>query len=76
MIERITRPTDWCAPTMMVMKPSGRVRLCVNLKEFNKNIKTERYMLPPRDEILPNLTGCVTLVNCSKWILAATPRRK
>ena len=58
-IEKVTAPTDWCAPMVVVMKPSGQVRLCVDLKELNKNIKRERYMLPTIDDILPKLAECV-----------------
>ncbi len=45
MIEKITYPTDWCAPMVPVMKPNGKVRICIDLKKKNENIKRERYML-------------------------------
>ena len=44
-IERITEPTDWCAPMVPVMKKGSRVRICVDLKKLNR-VKRERYMLP------------------------------
>ncbi len=31
-IEKIMYPTDWCALMVPVMKPNGKVRICVDLK--------------------------------------------
>lgn len=45
-IKKITYPTDWCAPMVPVMKPNRKVRICIDLKKPNENIKRERYMLP------------------------------
>ena len=41
-IEKITRPTAWCAPMVPVTKKSGKVRLCVDLKKLNLSVKRER----------------------------------
>ncbi len=56
-VERVTQPTDWCAPMVPVMKPNGTVRICVGLNKLNDNIKRERYILPTTDEILAKLAG-------------------
>ena len=45
-IRSITKPTPWCAPTVPVLKKSGKVRLCVDLKKLNVNIQRERFVLP------------------------------
>jgi len=45
---------------VVVMKKNGSVRICVDLKGLNKNIKRERYMLPTRDDIMPKLAGATT----------------
>ena len=34
-IEEITKPTPWCAPMVPVLKKSGAVRICVDLKRLN-----------------------------------------
>lgn len=34
-IEKITQPTDWCAPMVPVMKPNRKVCICVDLKRLN-----------------------------------------
>lgn len=36
-IERVTQPTDWCAPMVPVLKKStGKACICVDLKRLNK----------------------------------------
>ena len=56
-IRKITEPTDWCAPMVVVNKKDGGVRLCIDLKGLNKNIKRERYQIPTIDDILPKLAN-------------------
>ena len=45
-IKKIDEPTDWCAPMVVVPKPSGEVRICVDLTKLNANIKREVHPLP------------------------------
>ena len=56
-IERITEPTDWCAPMVVVAKKNNDVRICVDLKGLNKYIKREQFMLPTFEDIAPKLAG-------------------
>ena len=56
-IERITEPTDWCAPMVPVMKKGGGVRICVDLKKLNRAVKRERYMLPTLEDVMHKLKG-------------------
>ena len=56
-IEKITRPTAWCAPMVPVTKKSGKVRLCVDLKKLNLSVKRERYVLPTLEDVTSKLSG-------------------
>jgi hypothetical protein len=56
-IEKITEPTDWCAPIVPVLKKSGDVRICVDLKRLNRSVKRERYTLPSLDDVTHKLAG-------------------
>ena len=56
-IEPIDEATDWCAPIVVVPKHDNSVRICVDLRGLNKNIKRERYILPTMTDILPKLAG-------------------
>ena len=56
-IVKVTEPTDWCSPMVPVSKPSGGVRICLDLKRLNAAVKRERYVLPTIDDILYKLRG-------------------
>uniref|UniRef100_A0AAR2LI10 ribonuclease H n=1 Tax=Pygocentrus nattereri TaxID=42514 RepID=A0AAR2LI10_PYGNA len=57
-IERVTQPTEWCAPMVPVLKRhTGQARICVDLTKLNKSVKRERYILPTSDEITSKLSG-------------------
>lgn len=51
-IRKVDGPTDWCAGIVPVLKPSGDVRVCVDLTQLNKNVQRERYVLPTVDQAL------------------------
>ncbi|XP_060723274.1 uncharacterized protein K02A2.6-like [Tachysurus vachellii] len=54
-IQEITEPTEWCAPMVAVPKKTGQIRICVDLKQLNKAVKREKFVLPTIDDILPKL---------------------
>lgn len=56
-IEKVTEPTDWCAPIVATLKKSGDVRICVDLRQLNKAVKRERYVLPTLDDIAGKMAG-------------------
>ena len=56
-IEKVTEPTDWCAPMVPVVKPNGKIRICVDLRKLNKAVKRERYILPTLENVAPKLAG-------------------
>ncbi|KAK7100952.1 hypothetical protein V1264_023813 [Littorina saxatilis] len=56
-IEEITEPTDWCSPMVPVLKISGAVQICTDLKKLNLSVKRERYLIPTLDDILHRLKG-------------------
>ena len=56
-IKKVDEPTDWCAPIVPVIKPSGSVRICTDFKKLNEAVKRERYMLPAVEDVLHRLKG-------------------
>lgn len=56
-IREITKPTPYCAPMVPVMKKNGKVRLCVDLKKLNANVKRERFILPTLEDLTSKLAG-------------------
>lgn len=56
-IEAMTEPTEWCTPMVPVPKKSQQARICVDLKELNKAVKRERFILPTLEEMITQLNG-------------------
>ena len=56
-ISRTEEPTPWCAAMVIVPKPSGSVRICVDLKPLNESVMREIHPLPKVDTNLAQLTG-------------------
>jgi transposase InsO family protein len=56
-IQKVTH-SDWAAPLVPVVKPSGKLRLCGDFKvTINKFAVLDRYPLPRIDELFTNLAG-------------------
>ena len=53
----VDEPTDWCSGLVVVPKPSGAVRLCVDYTRLNKFVRREHHVLPAVDHTLGQLTG-------------------
>ena len=54
-IEKITKPTPWCAPLVVVPKANNSVRLVGDFVELNKDILREKFQLPTVDETLTKI---------------------
>ena len=56
-ISPIDNPSPWCAGMVVVPKPSGDMRICVDLKPLNQTVLREYHPLPNVDETLAQLAG-------------------
>ena len=54
-IEKLEGPTPWVNPVVVVPKPNGDVRLCVDMRCANKAIIRERHPIPTIDEVLEDM---------------------
>ena len=54
-IVRVSEPTDWISSTVVVMKPNGKIRLCLDPRPLNKALKRNHYPMPVIDDLLPDL---------------------
>ncbi|GBO30625.1 hypothetical protein AVEN_202715-1 [Araneus ventricosus] len=56
-ITPVLKPTEWCAPVVILPKSDGNVRICVDLVELNKNVMRELHPLPKAEYSLNLLAG-------------------
>ena len=54
-ISPVAEPTEWISALLVVMKPDGRVRICIDPKPLNVALKRNHYPLPVMDDFLPEL---------------------
>ena len=50
-IEKVSGPNSCVSPVVVVPKPSGDIRLCVDMRQANMAVKRERYPIPTIDEV-------------------------
>ena len=51
-IEPVEGPIPWVSPVVVVPKPNGDIRLCVDMRRANEAIIRERHPIPTVDEVL------------------------
>ena len=51
-IEKVKWPTSWVSPVCVVPKPTGEIRLFVDMRRANEAVQRERYSIPTIDEVL------------------------
>ena len=51
-IEKAEGPTPWISPVVVVPKPNGDLRRCVDMRQVNSALVRERHPIPTVDEIL------------------------
>lgn len=54
-ISKVETPTRWVSPIVVVKKPSGKVRICLDPRELNKAILREHYPLKTVEEVAASL---------------------
>ena len=52
----ISPVTEWCSGIVPVLKPNGKVHICVDLVQLNKSFKREVHPMYSVDESLANLS--------------------
>ena len=56
MIVKIEEPTQWVNPIVIVEKPNGKLRICLDPRDLNTAVMREHYQLPTVEEITCRLS--------------------
>ena len=56
-IEQVTGPTPWVSPLVIVDKPNGDIRLCINMCKPNEALRRTHHSYPTSEAILQDLNG-------------------
>lgn len=57
-VRKIEEPTEWVSSLVIVEKPNGDLRLCIDPKDLNKAIQREPYRLPTKSDITSTSGAC------------------
>ena len=56
-IEKVEKSTDWVNGLVVVTKPNGKLRVCLDPRPLNLAIKRHHYRLPTAEEIISQMNG-------------------
>lgn len=56
-VERVDEPSEWVHNLVVVEKPDGSVRLCLDPRELNNVLMDEFFMIPTLEEISQKIQG-------------------
>ena len=54
-IEKMSGPSSWVSPVVVLPKPSGDISLCVDMRQANVAVKREPFPIATIDEVLQDL---------------------
>ena len=53
--QSVQEPTEWVNSLVAVLKPNGKIRLCIDPKDLNRAIKREQYPMKTIDEVITRM---------------------
>ena len=56
-ITKVTEPTDWVNSMVVVQKPNGDLRVCLDPRDLNKAIKRPYYPVPTLNDVTSEWAG-------------------
>lgn len=57
-IEKVEGSSKWVSNVVVVTKPSGKIRLYIDLRMPNEAVMTDGYAIPRIEELLDSMKGC------------------
>ena len=56
-IEPVDKPTDWVNGLVILEKPNGKLRICIDPRPLTRVIKKEHLHLPTAEELFSQMSG-------------------
>ena len=56
-LSRVTEPTEWVNSMVTVVKPSGKLRICLDPRNLNQSVQREHYPMNTIDSVLTQVKG-------------------
>ena len=56
-IEKVVEPTDWVNSLVVVEKPNGKLRVCLDPRNLNKAVKRPHYNMPTLEDAVAKMAG-------------------
>ncbi|XP_067933332.1 uncharacterized protein [Watersipora subatra] len=77
-ISPMTEATDWCSGMVPVLKPSGEVRICVDLTGLNRAVRREIFPMPAVDDSIALLgnSKVFSKLDANSWNTQGSPSMK
>ena len=66
-ISKIKETIEWCSPIVVVPKPNGKVRICVDLTKLKTSVCRGRQTLVWASNILPSVEQTLAQVGDAKY---------
>lgn len=63
-ITPVEQSTDWISSLVVVKKPTGKLRICIDPRPLNKALKRSHFPLPTIEDILPELSKARVFTVC------------
>ena len=56
-VVKVVEPTEWVNSMVTVVKPNGKLRICIDPKDLNKVIEREHFPLKTIEEVVSKMSG-------------------
>ena len=70
-LAKVTELTSWVSSLVIVKKPNGKIRVCLDPRDLNRAIKRSHYPLPTIEEVSTRFSGAkvfsVLDAKCGFW---------
>ena len=57
-IKKVKKPTSWVNSMVVVTKPNGSIRICIDPRDLNKAVKRQHFPLLTVEEVVSRMPKC------------------